>query len=85
MSLEILKVMIIISTLTNLITITTLIALTWLTAKLYKKVEVLEDLLTEILKTQCELQNLTKTQNKEPQEQKPNIIELLKFYGKNFL
>jgi len=80
-----LKVMIIISAITNLITITTLIALAWLTAKLYKKVEVLEDLLTEILKTQCEQQNQTKQQNEEPQEQKPNIVELLKFYGRNFL
>jgi len=76
-----LEVVIIINALIDAMTITILITLTILIGKLQKKIETLEDMLKEILLSQQQ-EKKVEVQTKQDQNK---IIEILKFYGKNFL
>jgi len=76
-----LEVVIIINALIDAMTITILITLTILIGKLQKKIETLENMLKEILLSQ-QREKKVEVQSKQDQNK---IVEILKFYGKNFL
>jgi len=76
-----LEIVIIVNALIDALTITILITLTILIGKLQKKIETLEDMLKEILLSQQQ-EKKVEVQTKQDQNK---IIEILKFYGKNFL